>query len=402
MIYKKLIRPVLFRLTKKDPEKAHELAIDLLKIVGASNYLGRGMKKFSAVNDPRLVQKVFGLEFKNPVGLAAGFDKNAEALGGLAALGFGFIEAGTITPHYQAGNDRPRMFRLQKDQALINRMGFNNIGADNIVRSNLILRRNKESPLGISIGKFKTTHLENAAEDYVRVLRTLHNFGDYFAINISSPNTPGLRKLQDKERFDLLLEELNKEMDRLSRPSGKKIKPILVKIAPDIRCLELDDILEICEKRMVSGIIAANTSVNRENLSAKGRIVGEAGGLSGKPLFKKTLSLISYIHARTQGKLPIIGVGGIFSAEEAYEMFRAGASLIQVFTGMIYEGPMIARNINRGLVKIFEKEGVKRISEIRTHPPSRDIGTTEGKGGETNEKVRKCYIVRRPDCQHHN
>jgi len=384
MLYKNIIRPILFRLTREDPEVAHEEVIKLLRAIGESKHVYRMLKKYATVNDPRLSQDVFGLEFKNPVGLAAGFDKNGDVIDGLSALGFGFIEVGTITPYYQEGNNRPRMFRLTKDEALINRMGFNNIGADNVVRSNLVLRKKKESLLGISIGKSKTTPLEKAADDYVDLLKKLYGFGDYFAINISSPNTAGLRALQRKNHLEKLLMALNREMAQLARGCNGRFKPIIPKVDPDLNWIELDDILEVCVRQRMMGLIVANTTVKRSGLKTE---IKEDGGLSGKPLRERALEMVRYISKSTGGTLPIIGVGGIFNAQDAYEMLKAGASLIQVFTGMIYEGPFIARNINRGLVKIFEREGIKHISEII--------------GGKRNEKIGKCYIARRPGCQPH-
>jgi len=398
MLYKNIVRPILFRLTRKDPEVAHEWAIDLLRAIGESKHVYRELKKYATVNDPRLSQKVFDLEFKNPVGLAAGFDKNGEVIDGLSALGFGFIEVGTITPYYQKGNDRPRMFRIPEDEALINRMGFNNVGADNVIRCIFILRKSTETLLGISIGKSKTTPLEKAADDYIYALRRLYDFGHYVVINISSPNTPGLRQLQDKQHFDQLLERINKEIVRLSMVYKNSPKPLLVKIAPDISLDALDDVLEICERRSIGGIIAVNTTVSRDGLQTRGPTIEEAGGLSGRPLKMRSLEILRHIYSRTEGNLPIIGVGGIFSAEDAYEMFKAGASLIQVFTGMIYEGPFIARNINRGLLKIFEREGIKHISEINGRPSHKAM---EAKGGKRNEKIGKCFIVRRQGCQPH-
>ena len=288
MLYKNIIRPILFRLTREDPEVAHEEVIKLLRAIGESKHVYRMLKKYATVNDPRLSQDVFGLEFNNPVGLAAGFDKNGDVIDGLSALGFGFIEVGTITPYYQEGNNRPRMFRLTKDEALINRMGFNNIGADNVVRSNLILRKKKESLLGISIGKSKTTPIEKAADDYVDLLKRLYHFGDYFAINISSPNTPGLRQLQDKQHFDQLLERINKEIVRLSMVYKNSPKLLLVKIAPDISLDALDDVLEICERRSIGGIIAVNTTLSRQGLQTIGSVIDEVGGFKGRPFKQRS------------------------------------------------------------------------------------------------------------------
>ena len=397
MLYKNIVRPILFRLTREDPEVAHEWAIKLLKIAGISKYMCGALRNFIAINDPRLVQKVFGLEFKNPVGLAAGFDKNGEAIAGLTSLGFGFNTFGTVTPLNQKGNDRPRMFRLPKDKALINRMGFNNLGVLHLaIRLSTIKRRG--IPIGASIGKTRNTHIKNAVDDYLDCLRLLYKFADFFEANISSPNTPELRTLQYENHLEQLLMALNHKMTQLAKKYKGPFKPVIPKIDPDLSWGELDAILEVCERQRMMGLIVANTTVKRSGLKTE---IKEDGGLSGEPLRERALEMVRYISKSTGGTLPIIGVGGIFNAQDAYEMLKAGASLIQVFTGMIYEGPFIARNINRGLVKIFERERIKHISEIRAYPSSRNIGTTDGKGGKRNEKIGKCYIARRPGCQPH-
>ncbi|HLD61969.1 MAG TPA: quinone-dependent dihydroorotate dehydrogenase [Patescibacteria group bacterium] len=383
MLYKNIVRPILFRLTREDPEIAHEWAIKWLQILGSNKLTSEAVKKLCAVTSDRLGQKIFGLQFPNPVGLAAGFDKNGEAIAGLSSLGFGFITAGTVTPLGQKGNDRPRIFRLPENRALINRMGFNNSGATALALR-LSIDENRNIPVGASIGKMKNTTIENAIEDYLSCLRSLYNFADYFEINVSSPNTAGLRALQRKNYLEKLLMALNREMAQLAKRCKSRFKPIIPKIAPDLNRVELDDILEVCVRQRMMGIAVANTTINRDGLKSK---IEEIGGLSGEPLRERTLEMVRYISKSTDGALPIIGVGGIFNAEDAYEMFKAGASLIQVFTGMIYEGPFIARNINRGLVKIFERERVKHISEIR--------------GGKRNEKIGKCFIARRPGCQPH-
>jgi len=347
----KLFRPLLFKFSK-DPETVHHLALYFLKFLGLPG-VSSIIKIFIDVKDPSLKQKLWGLEFKNPAGLAGGFDKEAFAVKGLEALGFGYLEIGTITQHAQPGNPRPRIFRLVKDGALINRMGFNNFGADALVKR-LSKIKNLNIPLGISLGKTKTTPLEKAAEDYLYSFTKLYNFGDYFAVNVSSPNTPVLRQLQDK---DYLTEVIQGLISYRAKQSYQK--PILVKIAPDLSFEAIDEVLGVCESLNVDGIIATNTALSREGLSSP---TWEAGGLSGVPLKSKATEIIRHIH-RQSPKLPIIGVGGIFTAEDAYEKIKAGASLVQIYTGFIYEGPLVVKKINQGLVKLLKVDGYKNISE---------------------------------------
>jgi dihydroorotate dehydrogenase len=303
--------------------------------------------------DERLEQNIFGLNFKNPVGLAGGFDKHAEALLGFANLGFGFLEIGTVTRHAQPGNPRPRIFRLEGNEALINRMGFNNDGADAL--SKKLLRAKKINiPLGINLGKSKITELAQAAEDYLYSFEKLYDYGDYFVVNVSSPNTPGLRQLQDKSFLMEILSSLNNY-----RAQQKTQKPVLVKIAPDLSFEAIDEVLGVIRENKIDGVVATNTTISRHGLNKN---PNEAGGLSGRPLKKLSTNIIRHIH-RAASNLPIVGVGGIFSAEDAYEKIKAGASLVQIYTGLIYEGPGLVKKINQGLVKFLERDGFKNISE---------------------------------------
>ncbi len=347
----KIIRPILFKFFK-DPETVHHLALYFLKFLGLPGFSSVA-QIFTNINDETLKQKVFGLDFKNPVGLAGGFDKEAYAVKGLEALGFGYLEIGTITRYSQPGNPRPRIFRLAADEALINRMGFNNFGADALAQR-LSKLKNLNTPLGISLGKTKITPLEEAAEDYLYSFTKLYDYGDYFAVNISSPNTPGLRDLQDKEHLIEIIQGLANY-----RAKQTKLKPILVKIAPDLTFEAIDEVLEVCKQLNVDGIIATNTTISREGLSAPAK---EIGGLSGMPLKSKSTQIIKHIRRQSPG-LPIIGAGGIFTAEDAYEKIRAGASLLQIYTGFIYEGPLVVRATNQGLVKLLKRDGFKNVSE---------------------------------------
>jgi dihydroorotate dehydrogenase len=335
-----LVRPLLFRL---DPERAHHLTLKLLALPIAPL-----ISPFFQVSNPKLRTSVFGLQFRNPVGLAAGYDKNGIAVRGLAALGFGHIEAGTVTRQPQSGNPLPRVFRLPLDEALINRMGFPNYGARPLTAT--VSRLGKyPAVLGINIGKGKDTPLENAADDYTHLLTLVAPHADYVAINISSPNTPGLRQLQTKIFVNDLLAQI--AAVRATLDSALAERPILLKVAPDLSYPELDDILEAMLAHHFDGIIATNTTLSREGLLAQAPLRTETGGLSGKPLQARSTEMIRYIHRHTEGKLPIIGVGGIDSAQAALEKIRAGASLVQVYTGMIYKGPGLVKEINAGLLK---------------------------------------------------
>lgn len=329
-----------------NPEKAHHTVTGGLKtfskIWGSKTLL----KSLYAVNDKRLEREVFGLKFKNPVGLAAGFDKNAEYIEDMAKFGFGFIEIGTVTPKPQPGNDKPRMFRLVNDSALINRMGFNNQGADVAAGRLKHLKERDGVIIGGNIGKNKITPNEEAVNDYIYCFHALYDYVDYFVVNVSSPNTPGLRDLQEKEPLMHILNTLQ----GLNAQKPKQ-KPILLKIAPDLTNSQLDDIVEIVTETKIAGVIATNTTISREGLLSDPSLVQEAGGVSGKPLTKRSTEVIRYLASQSNHSFPIIGVGGIHSANDAIEKLEAGASLIQVYTGFIYEGPALIGDICKAILK---------------------------------------------------
>ena len=338
-MYKYLIRPILFCFK---PERAHGIIFFFLKrmqklpfgILISKYFFHKKLKPY----------ELFGLKFPNRIGLAAGLDKEAEAFDMLGALGFGFVEIGTITPKAQPGNPKPRLFRLVEDKALINRMGFNNKGTENAVKN---LKRKKTNVIiGGNIGKNKSTANTQAADDYKKAFDALFDYVDYFAVNLSSPNTPNLRELQEKNSLETILSELMK----LNR-NKKNAKPVLLKIAPDLSTEQLDDILEIVKKTKIDGIIATNTTTSREGVSAdesKLDRIGQ-GGLSGKPLTGKSTEIIQYLSKKSGGQIPIIASGGIMTAEDAAEKISAGASLVQIYTGFIYEGPALIRKINKKL-----------------------------------------------------
>jgi dihydroorotate dehydrogenase len=341
MFYQNILKPLLFLI---DPEWAHYLVANglrfMMKIPGVSAIF----KLVYGFEDKRLVRHVIGLRFENPVGLAAGFDKNALLVDEYANLGFGFIEVGTVTPKPQEGNQKPRLYRLPKDEALINRMGFNNEGMVDM-QKRLAARRSKVI-VGGNIGKNKVTPIEEAEEDYCLSFEILFNDVDYFAVNVSSPNTPNLRALQEKE-------PLKKLLMRLQQLNFEKVnpKPILLKIAPDLTNDQLDDVIEIVLETKLAGIIATNTTLSREGLKSSISLSSEAGGLSGKPLRARSTEVIAYLHQKSKGKIPIIGVGGIHSAEDALEKLKAGACLIQLYSGFIYEGPGLIKKINQSILE---------------------------------------------------
>ena len=342
-LYKSYIFPIL---TKYDAEEVHYKVTDFLKFAHKIPLVPSILRLIYCKNDPRLERKVFGLRFKNPVGLAAGFDKNALWVDELASLGFGFVEIGTVTPKPQPGNDKPRLFRLKRDKALINRMGFNNAGS--LAAANNLRYRKSKIIVGGNIGKNKVTENDDAVYDYLKAFNDLYPYVDYFVVNVSSPNTPGLRELQEKEPLMFLLKTLQRENGRKSKP-----KPILLKIAPDLTNEQLDDIVEIVIESRTAGVIATNTTVSRENLATKNEEVEAigAGGLSGKPLKDRSTEVIRYLSEKSKKAFPIIGVGGINSAEDALEKLEAGASLIQIYSGFIYEGPALVKDICNGLLK---------------------------------------------------
>jgi dihydroorotate dehydrogenase len=349
-----LLRPLFFSL---DPEQAHHFAINALQFLQASPL------RSTPPSDTRLGQKLWGLHFPNPIGLAAGYDKNAKVPLAWPALGFGFAELGTITAKAQPGNPKPRIFRLEQDQACINRLGFNNDGAAKVAERLarlLPVGRPHPIPLGFNIGKSKITPLEDAVSDYAESAAQLLPFADYLVVNVSSPNTPELRKLQEVERLGQLLEALIDQAKQLAEQTSSKPKAVLVKIAPDLDETHIIEIAKLALAVGISGIIATNTTLARPALHSPSH---EIGGLSGRPLTARATEVVRLVFQSVEGKLPLIGVGGIFSAEDAYERICAGASLIQVYTGLIYEGPFLARRLARGLLDILDRQGIGNIAE---------------------------------------
>jgi len=319
----------------------------MLKFTLAIPIVGWLFRNFYKVEDKRLERELFGLKFKNPVGLAAGFDKDGKAFRAMSALGFGFIEVGTVTPVAQEGNAKPRLFRLPADEALINRMGFNNAGME-AMTNRLKGKRPEGLIVGGNIGKNKVTPNEQANDDYNKCFDALFPYVDYFVVNVSSPNTPNLRALQDKEPLTKLLSELQVKNQQKSTP-----KPILLKIAPDLTNEQLDDIIDIVADTKIDGVIATNTTIERSNLKTSNSDIEAIGngGLSGKPARKRATEVIRYLHEKSNGNITIIGVGGIASAEDALEKLNAGASLVQVYSGLVYEGPGLVKRINQGILR---------------------------------------------------
>ena len=336
-MYKRIIRPILFCF---DPEKVHYFTFALIRILSRIPGFPFLFKAMYVVNDKRLETTVFGLKFKNPVGLAAGFDKDAKLYQELSNFGFGFIEIGTLTPVGQEGNPKKRLFRLKEDSAIINRMGFNNGGVQKAVER---LKKNKDVLIGGNIGKNKVTPNEEATKDYEICFEALFDYVDYFVVNVSSPNTPHLRELQDKEPLTKLLQTL--QNINLAKP---KQKPILLKIAPDLTDSQLLDIIDIVNETKIAGVIATNTTISREGLQSENKT--EMGGLSGKPLTTRSTEVIRFLSEKSNKAFPIIGVGGIHSAQDALDKLEAGASLIQLYTGFIYEGPSLVKEINKAIL----------------------------------------------------
>lgn len=342
-MYKLFIRPLLFLLPA---EKAHHFTFSLVLLLHKIPGIAALNSALFSVSDPRLKRNLFGLEFPNPIGLAAGFDKDAKLYRELSNYGFGFIEIGTLTPKGQTGNPAPRLFRLRADEALINRMGFNNGGVDEAItrlkadRGNLIV--------GGNIGKNKVTPNEEATNDYLQCFETLFPYVDYFVVNVSSPNTPNLRALQEREPLTQLLNALQNVNNQ-----KEKRKPILLKIAPDLTNEQLDDIVGIVQDSKIDGLIATNTTIDRRGLNEPESSLNNmgAGGLSGKPVRERSTEVIRYLHNKSKGTIPIIGVGGVYTAKDAIEKLKAGASLLQVYTGFIYEGPAMVKKINKGILK---------------------------------------------------
>ena len=376
LLYKRLLRPAAFAL---NAERAHELGLDVLgrslsskaaRKIAASRYC---ISAFGELDR-------FGLKFANPIGIAAGFDKDGKVVEQLAALGFGFIEVGTVTLNAQSGNEKPRLFRLPKDQALINRLGFNNEGAAAMAKRLSNIERT--CIVGVNIGKNKNIFDEEIVENYLKTLEIVYRVADYITINVSSPNTPNLRKLQGARELEALVSTLRGRIKGLSRVKPQtnplslsevvdaqrsmtaKPKPLFVKIAPDLNENEIEDVVDICLANKIDGIVATNTTISREGLKTRGVMRTGPGGLSGKPLAKRSNEVISKIYRYSEGQMPVIGVGGVFTAEDAFDKFAAGACLIQAYTGFVYLGPSFARTINKGLAEIVEERGYGGLDEI--------------------------------------
>jgi dihydroorotate dehydrogenase len=389
-IYKIGIRPLLFSGLKADPEQMHRQTMRLLNWLDDdrqiwSHWARQSLIQLCRFQHPMLAQSLWGLRFANPIGLAAGFDKDGVAAGIWSNFGFGFAELGTVTLHAQPGNPPPRLFRLPLDQAALNRMGFNNQGAAAL--AGRLAKKEKQwlqeldhspsspanflsaqsrmlhpIPLGINLGKSKITPLEEAAQDYLGSFQLLKHLGDYFVVNVSSPNTPGLRSLQAATQLDPILAALQQE--------NQAKKPLLIKIAPDLEWTEIEAVLDLAKTHQLAGIIATNTTIRRDQLATKTiaatgqSVTTEPGGISGAPVRNRATEVIRFIYQQTQGSLPIIGVGGIFTAEDAWEKLTAGATLLQVYTGWMYEGPWMVQRILTGLVQKLEEQGFKHLSEI--------------------------------------
>lgn len=372
-IYRAAVKPLLFYGLKIDPEWAHYQTMKMLSWIDENqsysprSWANNQLNASFCLQDNRLKQRLWGLEFANPVGLAAGFDKDGVAAGIWQRLGFGFAELGTVTLHPQPGNPQPRLFRLVADEAVLNRMGFNNQGAE-ILAKRLQKKQKlmgsdglKQCPIGINLGKSKITPLEEAAADYLGSFKLLKNYGDYFVVNVSSPNTPGLRSLQDSDQLSKILESLITE--------NTEQKPIFVKIAPDLEWDAIADVVQLAQTYQLAGIIATNTTIKRDGLKTQWLpqtgtyITEEAGGISGAPLKERSTDVIRWIYQKTEGKLPIIGVGGIFTAEDAWEKITAGACLIQVYTGWVYEGPWMVKRILEGLLVKLEEQRLNSINQ---------------------------------------
>lgn len=361
--------PLLLSSVKSDPETAHRQMLETLNNLEINRHSVWGglavkqLEKSFCISDPRLQQTLWGLDFNNPFGLAAGFDKNGTAAGMWSSFGFGFAELGAVTLHSQPGNPRPRMFRLPEDKAALNRMGANNLGAavmaDTLTQT--WKRQPRKIPIGINLCKSKIASLQDAAADYVGSFKYLQDTADYFVINVSSPNTPGLRSLQAVEQLEPILSGL--------QTANTQSKPILIKIAPDLDWQDIKDILNLASNYNLSGVIATNTTIRRDGLKTNilketGKsIKDEAGGISGLPVKQRSTEVIRFIYQETEGKLPIIGVGGIFNADDAWEKIIAGASLLQVYTGWVYEGPWMVSNVLSGLLAKLEEKDFNNISE---------------------------------------
>lgn len=356
--YRRLVRPALFRL---DPERAHEAAISLAARVGP---------RLPAPSiDPALGVSALGLRFPSPIGLAAGFDKGARAIDAWAAVGFGFAEVGTVTPESQPGNPRPRMFRLDDDGALINRLGFNNPGAA-VVASRLAATRARGRvaiPIGVNVGKGRDTPAEDAKHDYAAAVERLWQYADYIVVNVSSPNTPGLRELQARSHLAEILRVVHfADVEAAARHGGPS-RPLLVKLAPDLEDAQVDAVVDLALELGLDGLVVANTTLSRSGLRSSRSLIAQEGGLSGRPLCSRSTELVRRVAERAGGALTIVGVGGISSARDAWEKLAAGASLVQLYTGLVYEGPTLVHRINRDLVRMMRQRGIERVADI---PPA--------------------------------
>lgn len=361
-IYRHALRPALF---KQDPESAHDFALKKLSQASHSDLAGKIVGALFGA--PPLPVELFGLKFPNPVGLAAGLDKHAAAVPIWEKLGFGFCELGGVTWQAQPGNPAPRMFRAVADQAIVNRMGFNNCGAEVVAQKLAGWKKSgrwPRHPVGINLGKSKTTPLEQAAKDYASSFRTLRDYADFFVVNVSSPNTPGLRQLQDKAALDEIFAALQEAQRPQSGAAGQK--PILVKVAPDLTFEAMDEILDLTVPRSIAGIVATNTTITRPpgRTPALQSVYAETGGLSGRPLRARSTEIIRHLYRQTGGKLPIIGVGGIFNADDAWEKITSGASLVQIYSGFVYEGPGLTKTIVTGLREKLARTGCKDLREV--------------------------------------
>ncbi|HLU29209.1 MAG TPA: quinone-dependent dihydroorotate dehydrogenase [Glycomyces sp.] len=361
MLYRKLVRPVLFKVGRGDAEAAHEFTLRGLSRLSAQRQARNALIKLNRVSAP---VTVCGLRFPNPIGLAAGMDKNGLAVGAWPALGFGFAEIGTVTAQAQPGNPRPRLYRMPKSEALVNRMGFNNDGAQALA-ARLAAAPPVDCTLGISLGKSKAVPLEEAVEDYLHSMRTLYPFADYLAVNVSSPNTPGLRRLQDADALGELLAALRTEGERIA--AGRRPHPVFVKIAPDLTESAIGQLLEVCLANGVSGVIATNTTLGRDGVDPlDDTVAAQPGGMSGRPLTAISREVVRFVHRETQGRLPIIGSGGIMTPDDAEAMFDAGASLVQIYSGLVYSGPSLVRRS----VRRHKRRSTGRRRAERTAPGS--------------------------------
>lgn len=361
--YKKHIRPRLF---EHDSEEIHDRTLNAVKRVGNTPILRGLAKSVFNFSDKRLGQTLFDMHFPNPVGLAAGMDKKCDALAAFEIFGFGFVEGGGITGMEQTGNPKPRLFRVLDDEGLINRMGFNNLGAEKTAYL-LSSARKPKVPRGINIGLSKTVPVDDmdaVIADYCYTFRLLYPYADFFVINVSSPNTLGLRALQGREFLKLLLKAIKRLNLQMPRRKHERLKPVLLKIAPDLSFQEIDEIIGVAREVEIDGIVAANTTVKNDGFQTTGSVMEEKGGRSGKPLFPRTVEIVQYIHTQFPS-LPIIAVGGICCGKDAYRLILAGASLVQIYTGFVYEGPTLPRRINSELLRLMKRDGIKCMSDWR-------------------------------------